>query len=247
MKLSKILISEIEKISSLGYALDIGFGYPYELIEILHNFNATKCFGTDLKKENYAVSCSLVSQEISDKTNIPKEKIDYLIRDDEFKREFHNSYKLYTTFVLNKEPIVYGSMKSYLELHFEKSIQDYLKNENKSIQNYDIIIASKVLSHIDPESDENWEWVLDQLLNKLSDKGIIYLKLNSDDFKVEKNNGILDSTILSPFDKEKLNKILSKLDVISNQTLTREDGKREYEIIGKKNTACNKVHDGHVG
>ena len=239
MKLSKSLISEIEKFSDIRYALDAGFGYPFELIELLHIFNAKKCFGIDIKKEKYAVSSSLVANEIAVKANLPPEKVDHLIWDDDFKREFHNSYKLYTTFVLNEEPNGFEDLKRSLELHYETTIQDYLKSENNSGINYDIIIVSKVLSHISSESAENWEWVLDQLLSKLSDRGIIYLKLNSDDFEIDSNRGFLDSTILSPFNENNLNRVMNKLEVISNLTLTRDDGKREFEIIGKKKTECN--------
>lgn len=233
MKLNKDLRNEIEKIGktkNLGYVLDLGFGYPYELIELLHCFNADKCIGIDMKSEKGVLANFMVCDQISHHISMPRNKIESLIKDDDTKIQFYNSYKLYTTLVLDKEPYSRSILIKRLDLHFEKSIQDYLKNENKFIPNYNVVIISKVLSHIDPNSTEDWEWVLDQLLSKLSDDGIIYLKLNSDDFKVD-----IDSTILSPFNKQRLDKVIRKLNLISNKTIRRDsDGNREFEIIGKK-------------
>lgn len=231
MKLNTTLKSEIDKIKKIGAVLDIGFGYPYELIELFHICKAYKCFGVDLKEEKSVASSSrsLVTNEISENSiiKIDRNKIRDLIKDSDSKREFHNSYKFYTSLVLNKEPIDFKHFKRNIQLHFSTSIQEYLKKINQGIY-YDVIIASKVLSHIDPNSEENSNWVLDRLLEKLSDKGVIYLKLNSDDFNFS------NSTILDPFDEKSLKNVLERLDVISLKTIMSLDKKREFEVIAKK-------------
>jgi len=243
MKVHEKLIDEVKKISSLGIVLDIGFSYPYELIELYHLYNARKCIGVDLKRIEDSVSCSLIVNEISKTTEIDRQKISNLIRDEDSKREFHNSYKTYTSLVLNTNPLDFEYFENEIELHYSKSIQDYLNNDNKWIPEYDVIIASKVLSHINPDSNENGDWVLESLIGKLSSKGILYLRLNSDDFKVEENRGIPDSTILEPFNKIRLDKVLDKLDVLYQETIKRDDGKREYIIIGNKKQKRPVTHD----
>lgn len=234
MKLNPVLREQIQKIINLGTVLDLGFGYPYELIELLHLYSARRSIGVDIKKIEDAVSCSAVTQEIATITKIDVRKIENLISDENSEREFHNSYKLYTTLVLEKEPLDFSFYRKSLELHFNKSIQEFLNNEDKYLQNYDVIIASKVLSHINPELEENGDWVLDRLMNKLSSRGIIYLKLNSSDFPIGENNDISDSSILEPFTDERLKKVLNKIDVIEMKTLLNSDGRREHEIIGRK-------------
>lgn len=234
MKLPDKLKDEIDRMQNIGFALDIGFSYPYELIELYHLYNAKKCIGVDLKKKENSVSCSFIADEISEATQIERRKVSNIIRDCDHERELYNSYKLYTSLILDKTPLNYSQYGREIELHYSKSIQQYLKNDNRWIPFYDLILVSKVLSHIDPNEEENGEWVLDKLIAKLSERGLLYLRLNSDDYEVQESHGVLDSTILAPFNEKRLNIILNKIEVIDNETIARDDGKREYHIIGKK-------------
>ena len=76
-----MLLNQIERIKILGFVLDIGFSYPYELIELYHLYNPKRCIGIDLKEIESSVSNSLIEYTITQKTGIDNWKISNLIRD----------------------------------------------------------------------------------------------------------------------------------------------------------------------
>jgi len=234
MKLNKHLDEYLSPFDNIGYVLDIGFGYPFYLIEIYHKFNALACIGTDLKEEESVVSLSSIDTEIAKMSEIDLTKIRYLISDRDRSVEFYNSYKLYTSLVLGQRPLDSSDFKRSFRLYFSKSIQDYISKERPWME-LDVIIASNVLSHIEPSDEQNADWVLNELLGRLSSRGLIYLSLRSDDYEPQINHGALSSTIIAPYDSTRLKEVLDKMDVLHKETVTRElDGKRSYEIIARK-------------
>ncbi len=234
MKLNKHLSHHLSAIGRIKFVLDIGFGYPFHLFEIYHKFDALACIGTDLREKDSVVSLSSVETDIAKFSKIDLTTIAYLIDDRDRSIEFYNSYKLYTALVLGKKPLDVSEFNRNFRLHFERPIQDYILDKKPWIE-LDVIIASNVLSHIDPNSEFNANWVLDKLLSRLSQNGIIYLSLRSEDYQPKINHGGLSSTILAPYDSHRLQTVLSKIDVLHQETVIREfDGKRSYEIIAKK-------------
>lgn len=168
MNLPKTLSAQILNIPEIKYVLDIGFNFPFNLIELFHIHKAKKCIGVDIKSRKSSVS-GMIADVIAEKSKIDKQKVYRLIQDEDIERQMHNSYKLYTSLILDEQPLAINDFNRNIQLYYSNSIQDYLKNENKWML-YDIIIVSKILSHIDPETIENWEWILDKLLDKLSIK-----------------------------------------------------------------------------
>ena len=234
MKLNETLYRHLSTIEDIRFVLDIGFGYPSFLFEIYHQFNALACIGTDLSELKSVVSGSTIESYIAKLSELDLTTISYLIDDRDRSVEFYNSYKVYTTLVLGERPLGSAEFKRNFQLYFSRSIQDYLLDERPWME-LDVIIGSNVLSHINPNEEHNADWVLGKLLERLSERGLIYLSLRSDDYEPQINHGVLSSTIVAPFDTVRLEGVLNKLDVIHKETVTREyDGKRSFEIIARK-------------
>lgn len=219
--------------SSIGTALDVGCKYPLRLIELIHKFNVNKCIGVDMDSEEEIVNAS--HSGISDETSLLKSyQLSLLIEDKDYKKTFHNAYKLYTVLALEKSPMAFEELDTRLEILYKTSIQEYL---NSPRDEFDVIIASKVLSHID---EDNWYKVASDLIDMLSVKGIIFFRLNSYSFnipdKVEKANNdfYIPSNIVHLFDENKIKRITNLLQDVKIREDNSQNNKKVIEIVGRK-------------
>lgn len=220
----------------IKFVLEVGCGYPFKLIKLYHDYKVDRCVGVDVINEEHVFSSSDVSTRIEETSNLDYRIVSNLISDCDPKREFHNSYKLFTSICLNKEPIHFRMFDSRIRLHFNKKIQEYLENNSDSFKLFNLIILSKVLSHIEPEQEKNADWVYNELVNRLHPNGLIYVRVNSEDFTVDEF-----SDIRHTYNEEARNILLNHPDLEMKKGLTEftqigplGNIKRSYGFIGRK-------------
>ena len=232
-KLPKILENHINTIDEIGYVLELGFGYPVNLIELHHTARPYKCIGIEKKEIDSGISTSNIIDDLFEATHLTKRQICSLIQDSDSQREIYNAYKLYCALVLEIDPEDFDCFPTSLILHYNTDLKFYFENlEQNYLGGYDLIIASKVLSHIDPLKGTNKLDTIKLLLSKLTDNGSIYLKLNSDDFST--SNHLVDEGIKDPFTDSDLENIKSILNIEGEILTVLQGEKKVYELIGKR-------------
>ena len=109
-----------------------------------------------------------------------------------------------------------------------------IQNAFKRIEGqFDLIVISKALSHI-PDTDTNDLWILDQTKKRLANKGIVFLKVNGENYPIVTNNRMLNTTQpLRNYPKDKLFNLISGFDiVVPPQTIEiKENQAEEYWTI----------------
>lgn len=231
--LHKSLYEYCNKIYHPVHILDIGSSFPANLYSLYH-----KCFEnaivkcTGIEYEPFEFTFSSLECNIYKKLNLEYSLINKLTLDDSDNRVNYNYYKFYSALYENKEPILFNEYIDVFNFKYNLSIIDFLKNNSV---NFDIIIASKVLSHL--ESKYNPISVIQDLSNILTEDGIIYLKLNSDDFPVYDRGNMIEHTtdIQQPFNSASISKIKDLLSPSTYIELNeRKDNFKEYVIISQK-------------
>lgn len=225
----------------INFVLDVGCDYPYRLIKLYHDYGANWCVGVDSIEEGNILSCSDVAKRIEKKSKLDYVTVSNLIYDCEPKREFYNSYKLFTSICLNKEPLDFRRFDSRIKIHYKKKIQEYLEKNSDNIKFFNLIIISKVLSHIEPDDEKNADWVYNELVKRLHPNGLIYVRVNSEDFTVDE-----ESSIRHTYNEEKRNILLNHPDLEIEigltefqQTNLKGNINRSFGFIGKKKTSNN--------
>lgn len=235
MLLHQELHRALENNGNISKVLDVGCKFPYMLIEILHSFDPRICVGVELTEDHSLVSVAGFEKIITESSKLDSEIIYRLRYDSDARLEIYNAYKLYVCFTLRKTPLIKRDFERKFKLMLGISIDEYFQYD-LSIDNplhFDLIIASKVLSHLQPEGKSNKSVTLNTLLSRLSNDGIIYLRLNSEDFEAEKGPAEF-SLIRDPYTIEHIHMIKSKLDILYyNEERRSSDNKMEYVIIGK--------------
>ncbi|MFK8005201.1 MAG: hypothetical protein AB8H03_02470 [Saprospiraceae bacterium] len=225
----------------IKFVLEVGCGYPFKLIKLFHEHNANWCVGVDVIKEDSIVGCSDVTNKIEETSKLEYRTVSNLIYDCDPKREFHNSYKLFSSICLKKEPLDFRGFDSRIKVHFNKQIQGYLEINSDNFKFFNLIIVSKVLSHIEPNQEKNADWVYNELVNRLHPNGLIYVRVNSEDFTVDET-----SSIRHTYNEEKRNVLINHPDLeikigLTEFQQTGRNGKinRSFGFVGKKKTTTN--------
>lgn len=238
MQESKILNQFLEKKNVFNRVLGVGSSFPVLLFNIsathvVQNFHIVET--KSIKKIAELLNIALSGHEIKSLGS----DIAMLLSKLEDRIRLYLSYKAFMIFKLNSWEIMNENdfkkkftfhnqpIELYLEER-EKRKHDVLHNnahiddsERSYLFNgFDLIIASKVLSHIG--DNELIYYTIDQLLNSLSKNGHIFFRFNTDDYKT------------FGFSQDELNYIFSKIDIVYGPIEYDNFGNTDFEIIGKK-------------
>lgn len=201
--------------------LDLGCGSFLEYAELIHNLNAFHAV------DKYDIISSL-DCELRDKLD-EKSKID-LYRIDDYTSEIdahEKIYKFYCGYLVEVlginpllEPEFYDIFKfELLELHAYLEV-----NTNK----YDLIVASKVLSHYPKSEHKVVATIIEDSINSLSPKGRLFLRLNGEGYS-EHDEGyeqqVRQSGIQHIFDFERIEKLMKRYNVIHGPLKFQEERK----------------------
>lgn len=151
--------------------LDLGCGFPYNLITIYHRFKCNKLIGVDFGTEESCLKYFIGQIDPS----IDKVPNDY--------KEWKTFYDTYNSLVRESgDNKVVGNPKIENQLdfnkiiinniHFETRISDYL---NSTVDKFDLIIASNVLHFI--ESKPKLRRILEGIKLKLKEGGTFYFRI----------------------------------------------------------------------
>jgi len=249
---SRILNNHLDKNPLIRYVLDVGCNFPENLFSIENSHqNILRLVGVDAKSKR-TLSSNIGNNLVQDYSI--GDSINGIVLDENVDLQFYSAYKAFVSFKLNQRPLNshYHFDKLY-KFHFDKKVQQYLIDRGRRKEalkekllatgmlkdeedisdqfemqsGFDLIIASKVLSHIWSQK-QNIDWVLNKLIDILADDGYLYLKLNGKGFEPEYNVFTVKS-------------IMSKIDGVLEVTQgpiesARQDGKLEIELIGRKPT-----------
>lgn len=238
---SKIFIEGLKQLNNIDRVLDVGCGYPDRLIELLHAYEARKCVGIESKPLTNLTFSEVQTVLVQKLERLSLTEFLYLVGDDCPKQRFHDAYKLLTVFAFGKKPCSFWELNDRLIYRHGQKVQDYILNQEKLDFNkrdkgnfgFDVIIVSKVLSHLEIDGKKNWIWVVEKLIDMLSYEGIIFFRLNSTD-------GDISSPMTHTFNEDKIKIILNKLTHVNmnkEPIIEKKASGQEFriiEIIGKK-------------
>ncbi len=210
--------------------LEIGCGFPKLLIDLFHLFNFKRCTGVELK--------SIKGWDSIEKCSDISERLDQLEIKGEFSQleEIHLNqayndqdnwlyeycYKNICRFDFMIEPLSTEEFKEKFSLKFEKSIEDYLDEDESK---FDLIICSKILSHL--KKDINPVQIAKKIIARLNPSGYVFFRLNDESWNSSKS-------IAQPFSNEMINELLNSLSIIYGPQKESFNGKTHCLIIGKK-------------
>ena len=186
--------------------LDLGCGFPELLMHLRKKYHFIKCIGVEKKtmsnngNNNLSIPDNLELDELNPLFDFYRKKINQ----SQTEKEFDSSFFL-----------------------VPKKIEDYLKNNNQK-EKFDLIIISKVLSHIDTHYID----LIKKANNLLSRDGIIFLRLN--------DRGYTGREFKHTFDKKDIDKISIEINLVFARKETNGKGlfsKKDlghWIIVGKK-------------
>jgi len=215
-------ITEINKLELRNKrAIEFGPSFPFDLIKLVHDFDFNYCVG--IERESLNTIINRKKQDILNDIDLPEELATNLITDCNSEIEFYNAYRIYAALKLKVEPLMFDDLQKTIVMNCCQKLE---KTDVKTlIPRYHVLIASKVWSHVVEEENET---VLKLIKDLIMPNGIIYLKLNSEDYLPIKPY----SSIKQVFNKEKCDWIKSNFTTI-NECLTGDEGRKEYELVLK--------------
>lgn len=229
--MNKKLIEIINKDRSDGKylrsAIEVEPSFPINLIKLYHKYGFRKCVGIELSsKEEISKPNNIPSIIFKNLNELCKINLNNLIYDKCPDIQFYNAYRATTVLGLKEKPINYNDLEKKLKIYSEQRFDNFdIKTLNeepvkKKNNEFGLLIASKVLSHIEEEKNN-------LLFNKIKELirpgGLIFLRLNSEEY-------LLNENIKQVFTKEKCD-ILKKEFTLLNESESKKGHAKEYELI----------------
>ncbi len=204
--------------------LDIGCNFPKLLFDLHHNFNFKECIGVD-KRNTYGLdrigTCEEIDAIIENKENNGELTSGEIFNINAFAGDEKNwlyeyCYKNICKYQYNVNPHQKEIFQNIFSLNFDTKIEDFLKNLD---QKFDLIVCSKVLSHLDFNIDPID--ILKIIISKLNKNGLIIFRDNDESWKE-------GAQIKQPFDTKKL---LDEIDLIFDYGPFKEENVNKTHIL----------------
>lgn len=214
------IISTIQSINGkIGSVLNLGSGSSIYLFELLDNPGIEEFVFVD--KENIFKDLKFGLTQIIDYQRYskkPKSELEVLI---DSATSIYDLYKILAQFSKAKKVHSLQEFQSITRFA-EYDIIEFLHNDDKK---YDLVLLSKVISHLSPSLDK-CKNLLEIIRSKLSSNGILYLRVNGADYPFKKPNDrmMLNSMPLRNFTLKEFENLIEHYDMASSlQTVKIED------------------------
>lgn len=222
--------------------LDLGCGSTLFNFFLINSLNPSKYTAVDIKNIEYKLRYYLENliepNYINDRLSLSKIL-------ESLENDYYKYFQYYISEVLKLE-IHYTKEEFINTFEFIKSdIFDYIE---KLEQKYDLIIISKLLSHLLPLTTKNDKALINSCRGKLTSNGIIYLRLNGEGYQTKDAsipNEYEISYIRKTYNKNSIEKLirgmvnLSGLECIKvekSNTTNGENYVNEYSMFLKNAT-----------
>ena len=162
--------------------MDLGSGSPLNNFALINLFNPAKYAAVDFDSLEHKMKFTLqelIKQNFDYDTDRISDEL-YSVANNNF-----NYYQYYINKIFKRE--VKHSEVTFNET-FEFTKSDLFEFARKSETKYDLIIISKVLSHLLPSSDENDIALMGNIKELLTENGRIFLRLNGEGYRIKSEN-----------------------------------------------------------
>ena len=127
----------------------------------------------------------------------------------EEEKDTYKIYEFYFDVILKKEKIPKEKFEKILKIS-HKSILEFITNPKRK---FDLVVISKVLSHLPEDSKKNPEKIIQFVYqNFLNEKGFLFLRLNGEGYTVEtfEDNFGNNSSIRQIFSEKRIKKMIER-------------------------------------